>query len=95
MTNILGKYLQRRDTSNNWKNRNPVLSDGELGFETDTKKFKIGNGTDDWKSLEYVADKTSFIYDTNSNTYFQIWIGTQEEYSKIESKNPSIIYIVK
>lgn len=28
----------RRDTAANWTNANPVLADGELGFETDTKK---------------------------------------------------------
>jgi hypothetical protein len=32
----------RRDTSANWTSNNPVLYPGEIGFETDTKKFKIG-----------------------------------------------------
>jgi len=32
----------RRDTSTNWSTNNPVLYPGEIGFETDTKKFKIG-----------------------------------------------------
>ena len=32
----------RRDTSANWSTNNPVLYPGEIGFETDTKKFKIG-----------------------------------------------------
>jgi hypothetical protein len=32
----------RRDTSANWTSNNPVLYPGEIGVETDTKKFKIG-----------------------------------------------------
>ena len=47
------KILLRRDTSSNWTSGNPTLSAGELGFETDTRKFKIGNGSTAWNSLEY------------------------------------------
>ena len=32
----------RRDTAQNWFNNNPSLLAGEIGFEIDTKKFKIG-----------------------------------------------------
>ena len=35
----------RRDTNANWTAANPVLAEGELGFETDTKRFKLGDGT--------------------------------------------------
>lgn len=92
---LLGTYRQRRDTSNNWTQKNPILGDGELGFETDTKKFKIGDGVKTWKVLEYAADNASYLYDVNSGTNFQIWIGTQEEYNKITSINPKIVYMVK
>jgi hypothetical protein len=46
---------------------NPVLPVGEIGIETDTNKFKIGDGTTAWNSLSYaptvsaVAD--GFVYD--------------------------------
>jgi len=43
----------RRDTSANWTSTNPVLSSGEVGYETDTKRFKIGDGTTVWGSLTY------------------------------------------
>ena len=43
----------RRDTGANWTSINPVLSAGELGLETDTGKFKIGNGTNTWTTLGY------------------------------------------
>lgn len=43
----------RRDTSANWASVNPTLAQGELGLETDTSKYKIGNGSTAWVSLPY------------------------------------------
>ena len=43
----------RRDTAANWTSANPTLAIGEMGLETDTKKFKIGDGTTAWNSLAY------------------------------------------
>jgi len=45
----------RRDTAANWTSNNPVLAQGEPGFETDTRAYKIGDGTTPWKSLSYGA----------------------------------------
>jgi hypothetical protein len=45
----------RRDTSTNWQSVNPVLDEGELGYETDTGRFKIGDGVTDWNNLPYVV----------------------------------------
>ena len=49
-------YIQlqfRRDTSTNWTQNNPRLASGEMGIETNTGLFKIGNGTDYWVTLDY------------------------------------------
>lgn len=46
----------RRGTSSSWDIANPILSGGELGFETDTNRFKIGNGTSQWSVLNYFSD---------------------------------------
>jgi hypothetical protein len=43
----------RRDTAANWTSANPTLASGELGYETDTGNFKIGNGSTAWASLSY------------------------------------------
>jgi hypothetical protein len=43
----------RRDTAANWTSANPTLAAGEQGFETDTGKVKIGNGSTAWTSLSY------------------------------------------
>ena len=43
----------RRGTAAQWTAQNPVLAEGEFGAETDTRKFKIGNGVGAWNSLQY------------------------------------------
>jgi hypothetical protein len=45
----------RRGTATQWTNANPTLAAGELGFETDTLKFKVGNGSTAWNSLAYAT----------------------------------------
>ena len=49
----------RRDTAANWASANPVLAVGEQGYETDTRKMKIGNGSSTWNTLSYFADTSS------------------------------------
>jgi hypothetical protein len=43
----------RRGTATEWTSANPTLAVGELGLETDTSKFKIGDGSTAWTSLAY------------------------------------------
>lgn len=43
----------RRGTAAAWTLANPVLASGEIGFETDTNLYKIGNGVDNWSELYY------------------------------------------
>ena len=52
--NLTSLMQQRRDTAANWTNNNPTLLNGELGYETDTGYFKIGNGSTAWTSLGYI-----------------------------------------
>lgn len=49
---------QRRGTASQWTTGNPVLAPGEIGFETDTGKFKIGDGVKTWTALVYYASAT-------------------------------------
>lgn len=58
------RIILRNDTSTNWNAVKPVLLKGEIGLETDTGRYKIGNGTDAWDLLSYysnisLADKNS------------------------------------
>ena len=47
------KIQFRRDTAVNWESTNPILSQGELGLDLTNEKFKVGNGVDNWQSLDY------------------------------------------
>lgn len=45
----------RRGTAAEWTSANPVLASGEMGFESDTRKFKFGNGTTTWNAMPYAS----------------------------------------
>ena len=59
----------RRDTAANWTSANPTLASGEIGLETDTSKWKLGNGSTAWNSLAYAyaAGSTGVTGPTGSN----------------------------
>lgn len=50
----------RRDTAADWTTNDPTLAEGEVGYETDTTRIKIGDGSTAWTSLAYwnEGDKT-------------------------------------
>jgi len=50
------KLQVRRDTLANWTaNQTVVLLSGEIGYVTDTRNMKIGDGTTTWENLKYQA----------------------------------------
>jgi len=55
------RMQQRRGTASQWTSSNPVLNAGEMGWESDTNKFKIGDGTNHWADLDYFADINSTV----------------------------------
>lgn len=54
----------RKGTASEWSAANPTLARAEIGVETDTGLFKIGDGSTTWNSLPY------------SSTYWSSLIGT-------------------
>ena len=47
------RMQQRRGTATQWTTANPILGAGEIGYETDTAQFKIGDGINHWATLSY------------------------------------------
>ena len=47
------RFQLRRDTAINWEAVDPVLLVGELAYETDTGRLKLGDGTSTWNELPY------------------------------------------
>ena len=56
------RMQQRRGTALQWTSTNngdgPILNAGEIGFESDTGKFKIGDGVNHWIDLDYFLDES-------------------------------------
>jgi hypothetical protein len=55
------RMQQRRGTAEDWTStsggQGPILNAGEIGYETDTNKFKIGDGSTRWALLNYFLDE--------------------------------------
>lgn len=61
---------QKRGTASQWTASNPTLLAGEIGFETDTRKIKVGDGSTDWNNLDYIAGadaSTALAQDGNND----------------------------
>jgi hypothetical protein len=52
---VVTQIQARRGTAAQWTSANPTLAAGEWGYETDTGKVKIGNGSTAWNSLGYTG----------------------------------------
>ena len=66
MGKLNATILLRSDTSTNWLDANPILALGEAGYETDTHKLKIGDGTTNWKDLSYIAGESDLVVQNKS-----------------------------
>ena len=58
---IKSRIINRIDSIDNWFNINPILFSGEMGVESETSLFKIGDGKHKWKDLNYSNDIKSHI----------------------------------
>ena len=59
------RMQQRRGTAAQWistdSGSGPILASGEIGYESDTNKFKIGDGVNHWLTLDYFIDADSTV----------------------------------
>ena len=55
------RMQQRRGTAAEWQSANTLLAEGEIGYETDTNKFKIGDGSTAWNSLGYFVNAAAIL----------------------------------
>lgn len=59
------RMQQRRGLASQWTTANPVLAAGEIGYETDTGKFKIGDGINTWSLLKYFLNLDALDIDAD------------------------------
>jgi hypothetical protein len=96
------KIQFRRGTSSQWDAAAAVvLSAGEPGFETDTRRLKVGDGVRTWAQLEYVDVEPLALADlsnvsSTSPTTGQVlkWSGSQWEPGADNSGSSGVTYTV-
>ena len=81
----------RRGTATQWTTANTVLEAGEIGWESNTNKFKIGDGTTEWDDLTYFLDAT----DTGFNSADYILATARDSVNGVAGVNADINVITK
>jgi len=56
---------RRRDTAANWTSNDTVLEDGQIGYETDTRRMKVGDGVTAWTGLGYIVSTAGSVEGTD------------------------------
>jgi len=56
MSDTITRFLIRNGSAAQWTATNPILLEGEMGIETDTRKYKVGNGISAWAALPYYIE---------------------------------------
>lgn len=85
---------QRRDTAANWTSNDPTLAAGEIGVETDTLRYKVGDGSTAWTSLRYAAVGSNVSGITGADVIANIVSLTQAEYDDIATPDASTLYVI-
>jgi hypothetical protein len=73
---VVTQIQVRRGTASQWTSANPTLASGEWGFESDTNKTKIGNGSTAWNSLAYATGSVAVGNITGLGTGVATWLAT-------------------
>ena len=76
----------RRDTKARWADLNPILAAGEMGFEIDNNRLKIGNGITAWNSLPYVTKTDWSTIITQIDTLTQKLDALEARVQELEAK---------
>jgi hypothetical protein len=84
------RMQQRRGTAEQWELANPVLAAGEIGFETDTNQFKLGDGVNRWEDLSYFVNVENLSgelegYIPDSEKGEPLGVATLDEEGKVPS----------
>jgi len=78
----------KRGNAADWTAADPTLAAGEFGFETDTAKFKVGDGSTAWSALGYfeaAAAAVAWTFQGSSTGYSSKW--NRESFSLVSDGN--------
>ena len=78
----------RRGTASEWASANPILTEGEIGAELDTGKFKVGDGATAWNSLAYALSPVAYSsVSTQSGTTYTFTLGDETKITSVTSSS--------
>ncbi len=82
-TVIKTTFQFKRGTAQRWKELNPILQEGEPGYELDTQKLKIGNGYSSWRDLPYLQGSGggSVTPETREQLIFEFLVSAGEDHN--------------
>jgi hypothetical protein len=80
----MAKIKFRRDTAAAWTEANPVLAQGEPGFEHDTGLLKIGDGATAWTNLDYASGGGDSLVDDKAVT---VTVGNTDYFAIVNRAN--------
>jgi hypothetical protein len=75
----------RRGLAADWTDVDPVLAAGEVGIESDTNKFKIGNNSDTWTELPYANVTPTGLGDSLSDYVLLADVGQANGVASLDS----------
>ena len=79
------KIIMRNDTAENWRIKNPTLDKGEIGVESDTNKFKIGDNATAWNDLGYAGADEAVIENIIAQNRDNLYKYTRTDVSQSDS----------
>lgn len=95
-TTLKTRIALKVDTAEKWASSSLVLMKGEIGIESDTNKFKFGDGVKTYSQLEYASAMPSEVSTTDpttSDTGYDIgtiWVNTtSSKFFILQSNEPT------
>lgn len=90
MSNKILRHGHTSDTAANWRNNNPILGKGEIAIESDTGKFKFGNGVNNYNDINYSSSSSinNILDGTGTSSLQQSFDGS--ETLNFTGKNPAL-----
>lgn len=90
MSNKILRHGHTSDTAANWRNNNPILGKGEIAIESDTGKFKFGNGVNNYNDINYSSSSSinNILDGTGTGSLQQSFDGSKT--LDFTGKNPAL-----
>lgn len=79
------RVLNPTNTAANWTSLNPILLKGEIAFESDSSRFKIGDGITAWNDLPYSASSVQGLIEGDGIEIDGLEIGAALLYDIIDA----------